>query len=177
MRRSNLYLHLRTFLTGGDRRSIARSNRVLALMRANPERMPQLVALTRDDDWLVVMRAMDLLEKLAHEHPDWVEPYKRVFIGDLADSGKWEIHLQIVRALPRFTWTKSERRRAIDILLRDLEHPRAFVKAWALDSLATFAEKDRTLVPSVRRWLRRFEQSGRRSLATRAKHIRERSWH
>ena len=96
--------------------------------------MPELVALTRDDDWLVVMRAVDLLEKLAHEHAYWVEPYKRVFIGDLADSDKWEMHLQIVRALPLFIWTVSERRRAIDILLRDVEHPRVFVKAWALDS-------------------------------------------
>jgi hypothetical protein len=136
--------------------------------------MPELVALTRDDDWLVVMRAVDLLEKLAHEHADWVEPYKRVFIGDLADSDKWEIHLQIVRALPLFIWTVSERRRAIDILLRDVEHPRAFVKAWALDSLATFAEKDRSLMPAVRRWLQRFERYGSRSLATRARHIRER---
>jgi len=143
-------------------------------MRANPERMPELVALTRDDDWLVVMRAIDLFEKLAHEHADWGEPYKQVLIGELADSDKWEIHLQIVRALPLFTWTKSERRRAVDILLRDVEHPRAFVKAWALDSLATFAEKDRSLMPVVRRWLQRFGRSGSRSLASRARHIRER---
>ncbi len=40
----------------------------------------------------------DLLEKVAHEHPEWVAPYKKVFIGPLAESDKWEIRLQIVRA-------------------------------------------------------------------------------
>ena len=43
---------------------------------------------------------MDLLEKLAHEHADWVQPHKRLFIGPLADSDQWEIRLQVVRALP-----------------------------------------------------------------------------
>jgi hypothetical protein len=79
---------LREFLTGGDRRSIAGSNRVLALLRANLDRVSELVALTKDQDWLVVMRATDLLEKLAHEHPEWVEPYKEVFLSELADSDK-----------------------------------------------------------------------------------------
>ena len=62
--------------------------------------MSDIAVLAEDDDWLVSMRAMDLLEKLAHEHPERVEPYKRLFIGALADTDKWEIQLQIVRALP-----------------------------------------------------------------------------
>jgi hypothetical protein len=118
------------------------------------------------------MRAVDLLEKLSYEHPDWIEPYKRLFIGDLADSDKWEIRLQIVRALPLFNWSRSERRRVVEILRRDIKHPQTFVKAWALDSLATFAATDATLMPVVRRWLARFERSGRKALATRAKHVR-----
>ena len=161
-------------LTGGDRRSIARSDRARRLVRANPARVSELVTLTKDHDWLVAMRAVDLLEKLAHEHVEWVEPYKRVFIGDLADSDTWEVHLQIVRTLPLFTWKRSERRRVVDILVRDVEHRRMFVKAWALDSLATFAAQDTTLMPLVRRWLARFEQSGSAALATRARHIRRR---
>ena len=56
-------------------------------------------------------RALDLLEKLAHEHADWIEPYKTIFIGPLAKSDKWEIRLQIVRALPLFQWTPAQARR------------------------------------------------------------------
>jgi hypothetical protein len=91
---------LRRFLTGGDRRSQAQATRALAQVRADPSRVSELAALAQDADWLVSMRAVDLLEKLAHENPDWIEPHKRLFLGALADSEQWEIRLQIVRALP-----------------------------------------------------------------------------
>jgi hypothetical protein len=103
-----------------------------------------------------------------------VAPYKRVFIGELADSDKWEIRLQIVRALPLFKWPTTARGRAVEILCRDIEHPQTFVKAWALDSLATFAEQQRQLMPFVRRTLARFARSGSKALAARARHIRAR---
>ena len=91
---------VRELLTGGDRRGIAESNRVRALVERTPSLVRELAVLTNDDNWLVAQRALDLLEKLAHEHPDWIEPHKAVFIGPLAESDKWEIRLQIVRAPP-----------------------------------------------------------------------------
>jgi hypothetical protein len=45
-----------------------------------------LAILTRDDDWLVTQRALDLLEKLAHDRVAWVEPHKTVFIGSLTEA-------------------------------------------------------------------------------------------
>jgi len=165
---------LRALLAGGDRRSLARSSRALALVRARPERVSELADLAGDRDWLVSLRALDLLEKLAHEQPAWIEPHKRLFIGPLADSDKWEVRLQIVRALPLFHWSPADRRRALQILKRDIAHPRAFVKAWAADSLAAFAEGDASLRPALERRLRELEASGRKALMTRARHIRER---
>jgi hypothetical protein len=161
-------------LSGGDRRSIAKSNRVRALLQKDPNLISNLAGLANDPDGLVSMRAMDLLEKLAHEHADWVQPHKRLFIGPLADSDQWEIRLQVVRALPLLQWTSRERQRVLEILQRDVEHPQAFVRAWALDSLARFSTRDRTLRPTVMRGLRSFERSGMKALVTRARHIRER---
>ena len=165
---------LRRLLSGGDRRSIAQSKRVLALVRVTPERVSELASLAEDSDWLVSMRAIDLLEKIAHEHADWVQPYKKLFIRGLADSDQWEIRLQIVRALPLLRWTPRERERVILILRQNVEHPQKFVRAWALDSLATFAEHDRGLTPIVARALKDFERSGSKALQTRARHIRAR---
>ena len=165
---------LRRLLSGGDRRSIAQSKHVLALVRATPERVSELVLLAEDSDWLVSMRAIDLLEKIAHDHADWVQPHKKVFIGRLADSDKWEIRLQIVRALPLLAWTPRERTRVIQILRRNVEHSQKFVRAWALDSLATFAASDRRHMPIVTRCLEDFARSGSRALHTRARHIRAR---
>src|SRR5215831_6738253 len=106
---------LRELLTGGDRRSIADSNKVRTLVESDPSLVASLATLTKEDDWLVSQRALDLLEKLAHDHPEWIEPHKRIFIGPLAESDKWEIRLQIVRALPLFRWTPVQERRVASI--------------------------------------------------------------
>jgi hypothetical protein len=165
---------LRPLLAGGDRRSQARSASALKIVSANPSRISELAALAEDDDWLVSMRAVDLLEKLAHDHPEWIAPHKKLFLGALADSDRWEIRLQVVRALPLFTWNRTERRRVIEILRRDVDYTQTFVRAWALDSLSICAAKNAELIPVVRRYLKIFEASGSKALAARARHIRER---
>jgi hypothetical protein len=165
---------LRALLCGGDRRSVAQSERARAIVEREPERVAELAHLAHDCDWLVSLRALDLLEKIAHEHADWVRPHKNLFIGPVADSDQWEIHLQIVRALPLFEWTGSQPKRVYEILLKDLRHPQKFVRTWALDSLAQFARRDPAIRPTVVRSLAAFERSGSKSLQTRARHIRKR---
>jgi HEAT repeat protein len=165
---------LKTLLSGRDRRSIAQSRRALEELRRDKSLVAELAALAEDDDWLVSMRAFDLLEKLAHENADLIEPYKNLFVGPLADSDKWEIRLQVVRALPLFKWTTAKRKRVIAILRGNLDHPQTFVRAWALDGLATFAEHDSSLMPDVERSLALFEQSESKALQARARKIRER---
>jgi hypothetical protein len=162
---------LRELLTGGDRRSIARSNIALAALRVDRSRVAELVRLVADRDWLVVMRATDLLEKLAHEHPAWIQRYRQIFIGPLSEHESWEIRLQIARALPLLRWTAAERPKVLRILRRYLDDPQLFVKAWALDSLARFATTDPELKSVVRRRLRTFKRSDRASLRSRAAQI------
>jgi len=165
---------MRKLLTGGDRRSIADSNRVRPLIDNDPSLVSELAALTADEDWLVVQRALDLLEKLAHDHRDWIDPYKKIFIGPLAASDKWEIRLQIVRALPLFDWSPATVRRVEAILLENVVFPQIFVRAWALDGLATLSERHVRLRPIVWKQLREFERSDSKALQARAKQIRAR---
>jgi len=167
-------LPLRDLLLGGDRRSLRGSRVALAQLLAKPRRIPEVAALVGDEDRLVSLRATDLLEKVAHLHADWVNPHRALFIGALADSAVWEVRLQVVRALPLLTWTPSERRRVLEILMRDLRHPRTFVRAWSLDGLATLAQRETSLWPLVERHLREFERSESRALRARARHIRKR---
>jgi hypothetical protein len=167
-------LQLYTLLSGGDRRSIADSDRARQLVEGDPSLVEHLVALTEDENWLIVQRALDLLEKLAHDHPDWVEPHKTLFIGPLSTREQWEIRLQIVRALPLFHWTPAQARRVEAILRENLDFPQTFVRAWSLDGLARLAERRRRLSPVVERYLRQFERSSSKALQARARHIRER---
>ena len=114
---------IRELLTGGDRRSIADSNRVRAMIERDRSLVDALVELANDDDWLVSQRALDLLEKLSQDHPEWIEPHKRIFIGPRAKSDKWEVRLQIVRALPLFRWTSAQERRVESILIENVGFP------------------------------------------------------
>jgi hypothetical protein len=165
---------LRRLLSGGDRRSIARSNQARTLVSVQPKRVQELAELATDSDWLVSMRAFDLLEKIAHQQAELVQPHKRLFIGAAAESDKWEVRLQVVRALPLLKWTPRERARVVAILRENLDYPQTFVRAWALDSLATFAERDARLLPIVRAALGDFERSGSKALAARARQVKVR---
>ena len=165
---------IRPLLTGGDRRSIAKSNAARRLVEREPALVAELVALTRDPDWLVTQRAVDLLEKLAHDHAEWIAPHKRVFLGPLARSDKWEIRLQIVRALPLFRWSPAQLRRARAILAENVSFPQTFVRAWALDGLAQLSAQDPAARPTVLKHLREFERSPSKALQARARHIRSR---
>jgi hypothetical protein len=163
---------MRRMMVGGDRRSIARSNEALALLRVEPARISDLVRLVDDTDWLVVMRTIDLMEKLAHEHPDWIQPHRKLFIGPLAEHPSWEIRLQIARALPLLRWTPAERKRVVAILLGYVEHPQKFLKAWSADSLSRLAVDDASLMRVVERLIEDFEHSGSPALISRARRIR-----
>jgi len=141
------------------------------MINKNPALVADLAALAGDRDPLLVMRAYDLLEKIAHEHTAWIEPYKHLFIGPHAASERWETRLQIVRALPLFSWTAAQRKRAETILLDNVTYPQTFVRAWALDSLATFSAKNPTLLPDVRRYITQFARSRSKALQARARAI------
>ena len=144
------------------------------MIGAHPGILAELAALTRDRDWLVAQRALDLLEKVAQEQPRLVAPYKRVFLGPLAGSDKWEIRLQIVRALPLFDWTPRQLGRVEHILTENISFRQTFVQAWALDGLARIAERRTRLRPLVLRHLRKFERSSSKALQARARQIRNR---
>lgn len=163
---------IRPLLSGGDRRSIADSNRARALIERDPTLLAEVVELAADEDWLLCQRALDLLEKLAHVHPEWIEPHKGVFIGSAAQREQWEIRLQIVRAVALFQWSSAQMKRVERILLENVEYPQTFVRAWALDSLATIAVRRAHLKPIVLRYLRDFERSPSKALQARARNIR-----
>jgi hypothetical protein len=144
------------------------------MVERNPSLIADLVALTSEADWLLAQRALDLLEKLAHDHPEWISPVKQVFLGPLADSDKWEIRLQVVRALPLFRWTANPSRRVEQILVDNVSFPQTFVKAWALDGLSQLVDRRPRLKPLVERHLVAFERGSSKALRARARQIRAR---
>ena len=83
-------------------------------------------------DWMVCMRALDLLEKRAHEHAEWVARHRDVFLG----VNKWEVASADRSGAPALRLEASGAR-ARGEYPRSRSRPSAEVRApWALDSLA-----------------------------------------
>jgi hypothetical protein len=164
---------LRHLLDGQDSRSLSQSAAARRLVEERPARVADLAALAGHQNWVVAMRALDLLEKLARAHPAWVQPHRAVFLR-AGGSDQWLIRLQVVRALPLLKWPARQRVEVVKILRANISFPQTFVQAWSLDGLATFAASDATLRPAVTRALTRFERSGRAALRARARQIRAR---
>jgi hypothetical protein len=162
---------LRQLLDGQDSRSLAQSSVARTLIEERPPRIGSLAALAGHANWVVAMRALDLLEKLSRTHPDWVQPHRVAFLK-AATSDQWLIRLQVVRAFPLLRWTLRQRAEVIRALTRGVRDPQTFVRAWSLDGLATFATRDASLMPRVKRALAEFERSGSAALRARARHIR-----
>lgn len=164
---------LRMLLSGGDRRSLAGAAKALSLVLRHPESLADLAGLTAGDDPLIAFRAMDVIEKVAHRDPARVEPFKSVLIGTANDSPMWEMHLQIVRALPLFRWSDDEMERVLHLLRRHLHSPNTMVRVWALDSLSIFSLSAAGLRPEVAKHLAEFE-TGTPAMRSRGRHIRAR---
>ncbi len=110
----------RDLLSGGDRRSIADSQRVRALIEQRPSRIKTLAALTANEDWLVSQRALTC----------WKAGARASRMGRAVQKGVHRL----------FRWTAAESKRMERILLENVTFPQTFVRAWALDSLATLSE-------------------------------------
>jgi len=67
-------------LAGGDRRSIGRSNKVVADVLKNPSLFSEVFHGILSDDPLIRMRSADAAEKITAKHPEYLQDYKRTLI-------------------------------------------------------------------------------------------------
>jgi len=77
-------------LSGGDRRSIGRSNEVVKLVLRAPRRFAELLQCLWSDDPTITMRAADAAEKVSAVKPELLKPYKAELLGLLTETGYYE---------------------------------------------------------------------------------------
>ena len=82
-RQAETHLHhtIRSMLSGGDRRSIGRSNEVAGLVLRRPRYFRKLIECLWNDDPVVRMRAADAAEKASRQRPALLKPFKQNFWG------------------------------------------------------------------------------------------------
>jgi hypothetical protein len=158
-------------LSGGDRRSIGRSNEVVALVKRNPARFSELVLVMQHADPLVRMRAADAAEKVTLHHPEYLQAHKRVLLRVIAHDRQKEVRWHVAQMLPRLKLSKRERSAAVAILRVYLKDESRIVKTFAMQALADLALHDAVLRMSVLRTIRRLVETGSPAMLSRGRRL------
>jgi len=158
-------------LSGGDRRSIGRSEEVAAAVIENPSLFSQLFDGMLDTDPIVRMCAADAVEKVTAKHPDWLKPYKRKLLGPIAAIDQQEVRWHLAQMLPRLQLSVQQRREATNILLGYVNDESSITRTFALQALADLAKDDLRLRQEVIGLLKDATRSGTSAMKSRAKNL------
>ncbi len=136
-------------LTGTDRRSIGRSNEVVAEVLRQPVLFAELFAGLTSTDTVLRMRCADALEKVSAARPTWLQPYKQRLLKLASSEQQQEVRWHLALLFGRLKLTARERRRVYQILLEYLDDPSRIVKTFAMQGLADLADQDAALRPAI----------------------------
>lgn len=158
-------------LEGGDRRSIGRSNEVVAEVLKKPELFDELASGIALCDPLVRMRCADAIEKVTTLHPEYLRPYKRTLIEDWSRIAQKEVRWHVAALLSRLPLSAREQRRVIDILLSYTNDRSSIVKTMAMQSLADIAMRNEKWRPLIRRHVEELSITGTPAMQARGRHL------
>jgi hypothetical protein len=156
-------------LEGGDRRSIGRSNEVVAEVLAAPSLFGVLFSGMLADDAVLRARAADAVEKVTRVHPEYLQSRKAALIGPLARLEQKEVRWHVAQMLPRVGWSVPQRRRVLEILAAYLDDPSSLVKTFAMQALAELALLHPSLRPNVGARLRKLTATGTPAMRSRGR--------
>ena len=158
-------------LEGGDRRSIGRSNEVVADVAANPTLFRAVFSGLQSDDEVLRARAADAVEKITARHPEYLRRYKTQLIGPLARVNQKEVRWHVAQLLPRVQWNESEMQRVLGILMNYLNDTSSIVKTFAMQALADLAHRNPELIPQVLTHVRELTAIGTPAMKARGRKI------
>ena len=119
-------------LTGGDRRSIGCSDEVVAEVLAEPSLFGPLFEGFYHPDPLIRMRSADAIEKITHQQPAYLQPYKTELVQQVSQIEQQEVCWHVAQLFSRLDLTSAERQYGWQILSTYLPHPSKIVKPFAI---------------------------------------------
>jgi len=158
-------------LKGKDRRSIGRSNEVVALVLREPRRFRELMKCLWSDDPVLRMRAADAADKVSTQRPRLLDPFKAELLGLLSEAEQKELRWHLALMIPRLTLTRAERLRASEEFKRYLEDSSSIVKTFALHALTEIAEDEPSLRSRVRELVEQAVRAGTPAMKARARKL------
>ena len=158
-------------LEGGDRRSIGRSNEVVAEVLADPGLFDTVFSGLLMDNPLLRMRSADAIEKITARHPEFLFPYKTKLIEQVARIDQKEVRWHVAQMVSRVEWNKTERKRVWGVLLEYLNDRSSIVRTFAMQALADLAQQAPELQPTALVHLRELTAIGTPAMKARGRKL------
>jgi hypothetical protein len=158
-------------LSGGDRRSIGRSNEVVAEVLAHPALFRHVFGGLLSDDPVMRMRAADAVEKITAKRPDLLRPYKRKLLAVAGSADQQELLWHASLMIPRLELTAKERAVAVDILFDYLRNHSSIVKTFAMQGLGDLASKDSSVRTKIVPLLEELTEIGTPAMRARGRKV------
>jgi hypothetical protein len=158
-------------LSGGDRRSIGKSNEVAAQVLAHPADFPHLFQGLASDDAVVRLRVADAIEKITAQRPELLRPFKKKLLAVAGSSDQQEVRWHAALIIPRLELTAKDRAVALDILFDYLRDKSSIVKTFAMQALADLAATDSKLKTQITPLLEELTLVGTPAMRARGRRI------
>lgn len=158
-------------LAGGHPNSLGRTEEVVAVVLAHPDRMEELYGCYGSSDAVVRLRTSSAIKRVARARPELVAPFLDRLIGEIGNldqaSAQWTLAEMFGMLAP--SMTADQRAGAQAVMQRNLAaHTDWIVLIKSMETLAAWARDD----PDLRRWLlphlTRLKDDGRKSVRTKA---------
>lgn len=158
-------------LKGGDRRSIGRSNQMVARVRRTPTLFSTLIDCMHHEDELVRMRAADAVEKLTVANPERLRPFRVQLIKLAARVEQPELRWHLAQVLPRLELSRRDCLIVAAVLRRYLRDHSRIVKTCAMQGLADLTKQDPSLRSSIQPLLSSLTKTGSAAMKSRGRKL------
>lgn len=162
-------MQISEMLTGGEPRSLGKTDQVVQLVLSHPERLEELFECVFHPDEVVRMRAGDALEKVCYQEPEWFEPFKERLLNEVSGINQASVKWHLAQMFGEITMSQAEKERAVNIMLHNLETSGDWIVInLTLESLAKFAREHVLNHDTFVSFLQKHQQSPYKSVASRA---------
>ncbi|MBA3757510.1 hypothetical protein H0X09_01440 [Candidatus Saccharibacteria bacterium] len=127
---------------GGKSNSLGRTNEVIEQVLNNKNQLDELYSCVFNEDAWIRMRAVDALEKICRQHPDWLLPYVDKFQVELGSNGQPSIQWHLAQIYSQVSLSPEQKLNAINWLKHLLSNTDVdwIVAANAMQTLVQFTK-------------------------------------
>lgn len=167
--------HLAEILKGGDLRSIGRANQLIVIVK-NQQDFDQLFQFLLNGERVQAMRAADAIEKITHNHPEYIKTHKKELLALLPTAMNKEMKWHLCQLIPRLSLSTKELGNCLQIFTKWVSEKKEskIVRANALQALFDLRQKypegkislqpiiarlEKENIPSLKARLRKFQKA------------------